>query len=219
VNQPRAWIWLACVFALLALPLSFAARGPNVLPGDVVIARAIQTPTSPELDNLAIALTEIGRSWPGETLLATTLVVVLFLTGARRQALFVAVAALAGLINVVSKQIVASPRPSPDLVQIIQAANGTGFPSGHAFGATLLYGSLWIVLPAVVADVVACRLLRGFVILIAVGIGWSRIRLGAHWPSDVLGGVVWGLATLSLLIALYVSNWHRDLANPPELTC
>jgi undecaprenyl-diphosphatase len=204
---------------LLALPLSVAARGPTVLPGDVEFAHAVQAWNSPALDYLAIALTAVGRSWPGETLLATTVVAALVISGARRQAFLVAAAALAGMINAISKWIVASPRPTPDLVQIIQVANGSGFPSGHAFGATLFYGSIWILLPTVVSNPAACRLLRGIAVLLAVGICWSRIRLGAHWPSDVLGGVLWGLTVLSLLAALYVSTWRRNAAHPPVLTC
>ena len=209
MNQPRHWVLLACVCALLALPLSIAAHGPNVLPGDVEIARAIQAWPSAALDSLAIALTAIGKSWPGETVLATMIVIVLLIAGAPRAAFLVAAAALIGAINVITKLIVASPRPTPDLVQVIQAANGSGFPSGHAFGATLFYGAIWIALPAVVSNPKVCRLLRGIAILIAVGIWWSRIRLGAHWPSDVLGGILWGLTALSLLAALYVSAWKR----------
>lgn len=213
VNKPRPWLMLAGVCALLALPLSVAAHGPNVLPGDVAVTRAVQSVPSATLDQLAIALTSIGQSWPGETLLAILCVVLLFCLGVRRAALFVAVGAIAGLLNVLTKLIVASPRPTTDLVQIIQEATGSGFPSGHAFGATLFYGSLWVVLPSVVSNPAGCRLLRGVAILMVVGICWSRIRLGAHWPSDVLGGVLWGFSVLSLLAALYVSGWKRDLSS------
>lgn len=206
MNPARHWLWLACVCALLALPLSFAARGPGVLPGDAEVARAIQAWTSPALDNLAIGFTVIGRSWPGETVIATAIVVALLVAGARREAVFVAAAALAGAINALTKLIVASPRPTADLVQIIQSADGLGFPSGHAFGATLLYGSIWFVLPTVVSNRVACRFLRAATALVAIGICWSRIRLGAHWPSDVVGGVLWGLVVLSLLMAFYVGG-------------
>lgn len=215
VTPSRIWMMLACMWALLALPLTIAAAGPTVLPGDVAIVSGLQSWASPPLDTLARALTVIGSSWPGETLLACTLVIVLLRMGARRPAMLVAAAALAGSLNVLTKLIVASPRPTADLVQIIQTSTGSGFPSGHAFGATLFYGSIWLVLPDVVANAVVCRLLRGVALLIAIGICWSRIRLGAHWPTDVIGGVLWGLTIISLLAALYVSDWKHVL--PPSL--
>jgi membrane-associated phospholipid phosphatase len=153
---------------------------------------------------LALAFTAIGSVWPGEPLIAAAIVVSLLVCGVRRIAAFIAAAALASSINVLTKRIIASPRPTTDLVQVIQIANGSGFPSGHAFSATLLYGAIWIVLPSIVPNQIACRLMRGAVALVAVGICWSRIRLGAHWPSDVLGGILWGMVALSLLTALFL---------------
>jgi membrane-associated phospholipid phosphatase len=198
----RRRLLLALVFALLALPLTIAARGPGVLPGDAEITHAIQARPSPALDRLAVAFTEIGSLWPGESLIAAAIVMSLLVGGARWAAVVIAVAALAGSINLVTKKIVASPRPTTDLIQVIQIANGSGFPSGHAFSATLLYGAVWIVLPSIVPNHTACRLMRATVVLVALGICWSRIRLGAHWPSDVLGGILWGMVALSLVAAL-----------------
>ena len=198
----RRWLLLAALVALFAVLLSIAAAGPDVLPGDVAISRAIQTPTWPWLDPLAVALSTFGRAWPGETPFAIVVTLLVAYFGTRRDAVFIALAALAGLINIGTKLIVASPRPTASLVQILEVAPDSGFPSGHAFGATLLYGAIWIVLPAVVPNRLACRLLRVLAVAIALGIGWSRIRLGAHWPSDVLGGILWGLAVLVLLTAI-----------------
>jgi undecaprenyl-diphosphatase len=200
----RHWLMLALGFAMLALPLTIAARGPDVLPGDVAVSRAIQVWPSPTLDTLALAFTAIGRAWPGVPLITMAAVVLLMVRGARRTAVFVAAAAVTGSINVLTKIIVASPRPTTDLVKVIQVANGSGFPSGHAFGATLLYGAFWIVLPTIVPNQMACRLSRWVTALVAIGICWSRIRLGAHWPSDVLGGILWGIVALALLTALFL---------------
>jgi membrane-associated phospholipid phosphatase len=210
----RRWLLLALLFALLAIPLSIVARGPGVLPGDVPIARAIQAPTWFWLDPLARALSTLGRAWPGETPFAIVVTLLVASFGARWDALFVAVAALSGTINVETKLIVASPRPTAPLVQILEVANGNGFPSGHAFGATLLYGAIWIVLPVVVPNRLACRLLRIAAVAIALGICWSRIRLGAHWPSDVLGGILWGMTLLSVLTALFLPGPFRPRAGP-----
>jgi membrane-associated phospholipid phosphatase len=198
----RRWLLLALVFALLALPLTIAARGPGVLPGDIEISRVIQAWPSLGLDRLAVAFTAIGSMWPGEPLIAAAIVVSLLVSGERRATAFITVAALTSSLNVMTKRIVGSPRPTADLVQVIQIANGSGFPSGHAFSATLLYGAVWIVLPSIVPNQTACRLMRAAVVLVALGICWSRIRLGAHWPSDVLGGILWGMVSLSLVAAL-----------------
>ncbi len=192
---------LAVLLVLLALPLALAARGPSVLPADVAMARAVQAPGWPWLDPLAWAMTEIGRSWPGETVLATLFVLLLAARGRRREALFVALAAVAGSLNVLTKLIVASPRPTPDLVRVTEAAHGYGFPSGHAFGAALFYGALAIVMPALVPNRVWVGILRAGCVLVVALIGLSRIRLGAHWPSDVLGGLLLGAAVLALLVA------------------
>ena len=192
---------LAAVLALVALPLTLAARGPGVFPADIAIARAVQAPDWRWLDPLAWAMTEIGRSWPGETVLATLFVLLLAARGRRREALFVALAAVAGSLNVLTKLVVASPRPTPDLVRVVEAANGYGFPSGHAFGATLFYGALAVVMPSLVPRRAWSGILRVACVLMVALIGWSRIRLGAHWPSDVLGGWLWGGAMLALLAA------------------
>ena len=203
---------LAAVLALIALPLTWAARGPGVFPADIVIARAVQAPGWPWLDCLAWAMTEIGRSWPGETVLATLFVLLLAARGRRREALFVALAAVAGSLNVLTKLIVASPRPTPDLVRVVEAANGYGFPSGHAFGATLFYGALAVVMPSLVPRQPWSGILRVACVLIVALIGWSRIRLGAHWPSDVLGGWLWGGAVLALLAAWLPAELGADRA-------
>jgi len=212
----RRWLLLALVLALLALPLTIVARGPGIVPGDVEIMLTIQAWPSPALDQLATAFTAMGSVWPGEPVIAAVIVVSLLVGGVRREAAFIAVAALAGSINVLTKRIVASPRPTTDLVQVIQIANGSGFPSGHAFSATLLYGALWLVLPSIVLNQAACRLMRAIAVLAALGIYWSRIRLGAHWPSDVLGGILWGMIALSLLTALFLPGIPhvRDTRNP-----
>ena len=79
---------------------------------------------------------------------------------------------------------------------------GTSFPSGHATTAVVFYGAVLVVvalgpLPAV-AKVPALALLAAW----GVGICWSRIALGAHFPSDVLGGALLGAAFLFSEVAL-----------------
>jgi undecaprenyl-diphosphatase len=110
------------------------------------------------------------------------------------------------------KLVLHRPRPVPSLYDGLWSY---AFPSGHAVMSTVVYGFLavliardwaparrWIVYSSVVATV--C--------LIAV----SRLYLGAHWFSDVIGGLSLGTAWVSLLgIAYYRRNRQAPL--PPSV--
>lgn len=82
---------------------------------------------------------------------------------------------------------------------------GYSYPSGHATTAVVFYGG-WLVvlwnsslpLPVRAAGSVMLALW-------ALGIGWSRIALGAHYPTDVIGGYLFGTAWLCAVMALAVN--------------
>ena len=90
-------------------------------------------------------------------------------------------------------------------------AIGFSFPSGHAMGSMAFYGLIAYLLirhnPSLVQ-----RFLVTLIFALIVGlIGFSRIYLGVHYPSDVLGGYIAGLGWLAFTISavdLY-HRWHR----------
>lgn len=96
-------------------------------------------------------------------------------------------------------------RPRPYFSDPILTLTGYSFPSGHTMMATALYGVLAAYLFTTTAD-----WRRRLLILVAAGlviglVGFSRMYLGAHYLSDVLGAMAEGLAWLSLCLTVMLS--------------
>ncbi|MFC1938804.1 phosphatase PAP2 family protein [Chloroflexota bacterium] len=101
------------------------------------------------------------------------------------------------------KLLVARPRPTADLIQVMTASSGGSFPSGHTAYAVVCYGFLCYLLPSLSGNKTVVRTLRA---LLAVLIGltfMSRIYLGAHWLSDTLGGLFLGGLVLTGTVIIY----------------
>ena len=132
--------------------------------------------------------------------------------GHPRLAIFLIVTTLGGgLLDTVVKNVVNRDRPS--LVDPVATAHGKSFPSGHAMSSTFTYGALLLVFLPVVARRYRGAILAGTVLLIAA-ICFSRLALGVHFISDVLGGVVLGLAWLAASTAAF-SVWRVQRGRPP----
>ncbi len=99
------------------------------------------------------------------------------------------------------KSLLMRPRPLEVLYEVTHY--GYSFPSGHAIGGIVFYGFLGYVLTAAAPK----RWQKGVTIflttLIVFLIGYSRVALGVHWASDVIGGWLLGGAILLVLIMLY----------------
>ena len=117
------------------------------------------------------------------------------------------------LLNEVLKYVFHRARPTFEhpLVQL----PGYSFPSGHAVAATVLYGFAAILLWPYIAPGV-CRIVIGTAIVVVIlGVAFSRVYLGAHYPTDVLAGVLEGIAWLSFVGM--ITNRHRRVTTEPTL--
>ena len=102
-------------------------------------------------------------------------------------------------------------RPRPDFAIVESAPHTMGFPSGHAAFAMLLGGALIYLAWQNVADRRRRWALTGALALLILVVGLSRVYLGVHWPSDVLGGYLFGASVLVTLVLLRncLRHWAR----------
>lgn len=131
------------------------------------------------------------------TLVTTATVIYLLLSTRRAIAAFVLLSVLGGwLVSTLLKIGVARPRP--EIVDHLVMVHDLSFPSGHAMLSAVTYLTLGVLL----ARTQTQRLLRVYfvclAILLTLMIGLSRIYLGVHYPTDVLGGWCAGAAWASL---------------------
>ena len=202
------WLFGGLVLLLAALSLAVVAAGPGTVPGDIAIASAVQRPTSATIDTAAELISLIGADFPSMIVIAVIGVGLLTFLGRRDLALFLGVAAALRAVGPVLKVLIGSPRPSVEAVVIVAKADGLGFPSGHALGAALLYGAIAIIAPQVIANRLVARGIQIFAIAMMAFIALSRVRLGVHWPSDVIGGLLLGLGAVCSMQAVWMA-WRQ----------
>jgi membrane-associated phospholipid phosphatase len=175
--------WRIVCLASLGLFLVFglAAFATGTLPGDVPLRRELLDRSSESLTAVARAVNHGGRT---ELLLPATLLLLWLSPLAReRWWLWSGVQLASGALEHAFKFLVGRPRPS---------GQSLGYPSGHTTAATtfaiiMIYFSIRGRLTPRQR-----RMLQAAAVLLMVAVGWARIMLRAHWPSDVLGGFLLG---------------------------
>lgn len=132
--------------------------------------------------------------------------------GSKRLAFFLVVTnVFGGLIDTVVKVVV--DRPRPDLADPIVHAFGKSFPSGHAMASTVGYGSLLLAFLPLMPKRWRWPLIAAYFVIVAL-VAASRLALGVHFVSDVLGGIVLGLAWLAMSTAAF-SIWRIERGKAP----
>jgi undecaprenyl-diphosphatase len=168
---------------------------------DVVILRTIQSTDISPLDSVLVWMSLLGTGWtPWVLAIVTGLAALSISPSLRRWAIIFWAglgtgAALMGLI----KGFTMRPRPSAPLAQVLIEYPGFSYPSGHVIFFVQYFGFLYL-LVCVSTDQGLAR--RSLFILLSVPIsliGYSRIYIGAHWPSDVIGGYLLGGVLLAMM--------------------
>ena len=108
--------------------------------------------------------------------------------------------ALTGLLVAFLKNIYQHSRPA---IQHLVEEGGFSFPSGHALASTLIFGTLLIIVSQRIKSVQTKRILQSLMIVMIFIIMTSRVYLGVHYPTDVLGSFLLGLGILHVEFPYY----------------
>lgn len=209
-------MWKAVIQLALFVPLVWWVRRHPVNRLDVQITRRLQRHVSPVSTGVSRCLSVVW-AWQSMTILACTLLLALWKTRLRSEAASFAGAMLAGTAGrKLLQRLIARPRPQPWLVWVAKQKSSKSFPSGHAITAMLGGGWLLILNHHLFKNRAGRRTTQAAFIMLLMGLaGPSRVYLGEHWTTDVIGGYLFGGTGLSLSFALcYWFNISRKLPAP-----
>ncbi|WP_375510810.1 phosphatase PAP2 family protein [uncultured Nostoc sp.] len=171
-------------------------------PWDVPILLAVHSTANSQLDVLAVTLAIIGEPWTAIPILGAIALILLLQKRWRSLTYLLTISVGSVIINRIAKELM--HRVRPQLWQSIAPASSFAFPSGHAMASITVVAILlfltwdsswrWLVLI--------------FGSLYIIAIGWCRLYLGVHFPSDVLAGWMVALGWtigVSLIIKPYIT--------------
>jgi membrane-associated phospholipid phosphatase len=193
---------LACLITLGAfLGLSVAAFTTGLLPGDLPVREGLMEARTSLAYEVARVVNQ-GGTW--RVILPASLLVLLLSRHARRRWWLWATILLASpLVEHAVKFAVGRPRPS---------GFSLGFPSGHTTGAATFAVLLIYIVSRESLTPARRHVIQALAIAMMLLVGWARIVLHAHWPTDVLGGFLLGIGCAAA--GAWWDSTHPESAPP-----
>lgn len=203
--RPESRALLVFAAVLIAAAWMFFGVIEDVLTGDPLVLvdktayHLLQGLRTPLGDSLMIALTELGDAAVTLPVITVVLLWLVWKRAWRPAVYWLAAASFGAALTVILKAGFGLPRPLP----MYDGSIAFGFPSSHAAMSIVIFGFL-AVLAARELSLRGQLAVYSVVVLLAGLIAFSRIYLGAHWLSDVLGGLSFGVAWVALLGIAYL---------------
>jgi undecaprenyl-diphosphatase len=183
----------------------FGAMAMLVTAGQVeeeaLVLRWIEDRRSPWWTFAMVAITRFGTG-PVTATLTALLCVWLLVREQRRDAAFLATVNLGSVIlNTAFKSLFERQRPPDEIVTSVMDLQTFSFPSGHALSAMVFYASVSIVGARLGGAGLRALLLAAAALMIPT-MGFTRVYLGVHYPTDVIAG--WGLGAAWVSVAYLI---------------
>ena len=192
----RGWSIYA-FFILLFGVFSYFTHRFDYFPGDIAVSQWLQGIGAAWLQTFCFAPYIVGG-------LAVFFGLKLWLPSRRLELISIGMSAgVTGIVGWLAKVLTARPRPGAELVQVMVGTQGLSFPSVHVALAAIICGFAFYLAPRLVKSPQGAGWLRALLAVSILAIGFSRVYLGAHWTSDVAGGLFLGGLVLYPTIAVY----------------
>ncbi len=162
---------------------------------------------TPSLTSAAIDITALGSSTLVILLSAIAVLVLLAMRDRRGALQLLLAAAGAGILTFITKNMIERIRPE-DVNQLI-VVSGFSYPSGHSVSASALYLTIAIVACRYVRQASARTMIVLAAFVVSILVAASRVYLGVHYATDVLSGLLLGVAWALLLTSFFALHAHR----------
>jgi membrane-associated phospholipid phosphatase len=183
---------------------------------DLRLERGLQNLPVPGLLDFMRGVSVFGNKWKPYAITAATTIVFLAFGRRSEAAGLVLSAGGSAVLNGLFKMLIARPRPTQELVTVQVDLQTQSFPSGHVTFYVCYFGFLFFVAYALLPLRSLKR--RAAITLTALPValvGFSRVYLGAHWPSDTLGAYLMSGVWLAFSLHMY-RRWKERATFHPE---
>ena len=199
-------IFISC--ALLFVNIADEINENELLHFDMTIIQSVQSSINDLSTKVLTFITDFG-SVKGNIFMVIVISILLLMKRRFISVLFLVITTLSGgYVNHFLKWIFQRERPT--LNPLVQE-NGFSFPSGHSMSSFILYGALMIITTRITKNWPIRLAVYAICIFMIFTIGYSRIYLGVHFPSDVIAGYVAGCAWLAIIGTVFTFREYRKV--------
>lgn len=197
ITKKRSAIIILSLLMFAFIAINVATH--DFLSFDTIIRNWVYSKRNSGLSSIIIPVTYSGNV---ETVMAIGVILMLWKTTRKTYGIpFAIVSVCSSMFYKFIKELF--KRPRPDVAVHLIKQGGYSFPSGHSMNCLVCYGFLIYLINRHCKNKKLARILTILLTLQVICIGLSRVYVGVHFPTDILGGWSLGLAFLTVAIIIY----------------